>query len=265
MTEDIAIRLQDVSKTFYVLESGQQSFLNGIYSFLFKKNIREIVSLKNINLEIKKGEFIGIIGANGSGKSTLLNIMTGVYLADKGGKAQINGSFIKLSLGLGFNVQLSALENIYLNASILGLTIDEINQRIEQILEFSELEKFVNTKVKYFSRGMKSRLGFAIAIHADPDILFLDEIFGGVGDEKFKQKSELAFREKLVEGKTIVLASHSLSLLKNNADKVLLLDKGKCLKIGEPDEVIDYYLNSIKPKSKKNKDLKKLSKSKTND
>lgn len=251
------IKLENVTKTFSVLEVGQQNFQQKLYSLVFGKNKREIVSIKNFSIDINKGEFIGIIGLNGSGKSTLLNLMSGTYQPDKGGLRKINGSFIKLSLGLGFNVNLNAIENIYLNASILGLTIHSIHQIVDDVIEFAELEEFRYTKVKYYSRGMKARLGFAIALHADPDIFFLDEIFGGVGDEKFKQKSEVAFREKLIQGKTIVLASHSLSLLQENANRVILLNKGECIKIGEPEDVIDYYMEHY---AKRNKEKKKNNK-----
>ena len=241
MNDTLAIKLDNVSKTFRIRDKKRQSLPSVVRSLATGTFMRRIEAVKNVSLEVKKGEFLGIVGANGSGKSTLLHLISGVYKPDPGGSANIYGSFMRLSLGMGFNQELTARENIYVNASIMGLTFREIGRKFDKIIRFAELEEFIDTKIKYYSRGMRARLGFAVAIHSNPEILLLDEIFGGVGDEKFREKSERVFKKKLLEGRTIVLVSHNLSTIKEHAERVMLMDKGKCLKIGTPEEVFLYY------------------------
>ena len=238
---DISIDLKNISKTYDVLDKSSSSLKDKIISIITHTSKREIRALTNINLEIEKGEFFGIMGHNGSGKSTLLKIMSGAYPPDKGGSITMNGRFMLLSLGLGFNPQLTARENIYLNASILGLTLKEIGNVFNEIVEFADLRKFVDTQVKYFSTGMAARLKFAIAVHADADIFLMDEFFGGVGDAGFKAKSEAVFHDSLVEGKTIVHVSHSEKTIEKHCDRVLLLHHGEMIGIGTPDEIIPEY------------------------
>lgn len=245
---DNAIELKNISKTFSIREKDSQSLHGKIISIFTHTSKREIKALSNVNLEIKKGEFFGIMGHNGSGKSTLLRIMSGAYPPDKGGEVKVNGRFILLSLGLGFNMALTARENIYLNASILGMPLKQIGRIFKDIVEFAELEEFVDTQVKYFSSGMLSRLKFAIAVHADADIFLMDEFFGGVGDARFKKKSESVFHESLVKGRTIVHVSHSVKTILEHCHRVLLLDKGKPVLIGEPEEVVAEYKRLLKIK-----------------
>ena len=238
---NIAICLQNINKTYSVFDKSATSLHGKIISNFTHSSKREIKALTNINLEIEKGEFFGIMGHNGSGKSSLLRIMSGAYPPDKGGEIDMNGRFMLLSLGLGFNPQLTARENIYLNASILGLTLKEIGNVFNEIVEFADLRKFVDTQVKYFSTGMAARLKFAIAVHADADIFLMDEFFGGVGDAGFKAKSEAVFHDSLVEGKTIVHVSHSEKTIEKHCDRVLLLHHGEMIGIGTPDEIIPEY------------------------
>ena len=238
--------MENVSKTFRIRDKARGNLLENTWSLISGSNIRKIEAVKTINLEVKKGEFIGIVGANGSGKSTLIHLMTGGYKPDKGGKASIKGSYIRLSLGLGFNGQLTARENVYLNGSVMGLKIADINEKFDAIIEFAELKKFVNTKLKYFSRGMRSRLAFAVAVHADADIMLMDEFFGGVGDERFKTRSGDIFEESFMNGRTIVHVSHNLSTIKEYANRVILLHEGECRGIGTPDEIFDLYQRTIK-------------------
>lgn len=237
---EIVIKLTNVSKTFKIRESNTP-LIKGLKYSIFRNKFREIEAVKNISFEIKKGEFFGIAGRNGSGKSTLMNIMCQVYQPDKGGRVEINGNFLKLSLGLGFNPELSARDNILLNASILGLTIREIKSEIKPIIEFAGLQKFVDTKVKYYSRGMKARLAFAVAIYSQSEILFLDEIFGGVGDDDFQAKSSKKFEEVILKEKTIVLISHNRDILREHADRLLYIDEGECKIIDQPDSVFKFY------------------------
>jgi len=246
MKDEIAIKLENVSKTFHIRDKTDTSLLGSFTNMFSGKDKRSIEAVKNVSLEIKKGEFFGIVGANGSGKSTLLHLMSGVYKPDKGGKATMNGSFIGLSLGLGFNNELTAKENVFINASVLGLPMRRIKKKFDRIIEFAELENFVNTKVKYFSRGMRARLAFAIAVHAEADIFLMDEFFGGVGDERFKGKSDKVFEESFVKGKTIIHVSHNLSTIKKYAQRVMLMHEGECLKIGTVEEVFLFYQKTLK-------------------
>ena len=236
-----AIELKNINKTYTVLDKNSKSLHGKIISLIMHTNKREIKALSGINLEIKKGEFFGIMGHNGSGKSTLLRIMAGAYPPDKGGLVKMHGRYMLLSLGLGFNRQLTARENIYLNSSILGLSLKQIGKIFHEIIAFAELEKFVDTQIKYFSTGMVARLKFAIAVHADADIFLMDEFFGGVGDAGFKAKSEAVFHASLVTGRTIVHVSHSVKTIKEHCHRVMLLHKGEIVSIGSPDEIIPEY------------------------
>jgi len=245
---DIAIELLNINKTYTVLDKDSQNLRGRIISLITHTNKREIKALRNINLEIKKGEFFGIMGHNGSGKSTLLRIMAGAYPPDKGGTVNMYGRYMLLSLGLGMNPKLTARENIYLNASILGLTLKQIGRVFHEIVAFAELEKFVDTQVKYFSTGMAARLKFAVAVHADADIFLMDEFFGGVGDAGFKAKSEAVFHESLVKGRTIVHVSHVVKTIEKHCHRVLLLHQGEIVGIGTPDEIIPEYQKLFYPR-----------------
>jgi len=240
MDSNIAISLRNVGKTFQVKDKQHNTIRDKVFSLFSKQNNRLIKAVRPINLKIKRGEFFGIIGTNGSGKSTLIQLMSGAYVPDSGGLVNINGKHIRLALGMGFNKELTARENIYLNASILGLTLKKIGVVFNDIIKFAELESFIDTKIKYFSSGMLSRLKFAIAIHVDADILFLDEVFV-VGDAGFKEKAKKAFDNILTKNKTIVMVSHSMANLRLYCNRILLLDKGKKVKLGKPNNIISFY------------------------
>jgi len=237
---EIVIELRGISKTFKIKDRNTNSIRSKVTGIFNPNQSRIIKALENINLEIRKGEFFGVIGHNGSGKSTLLKLMTSVYQPDKGGVINVVGNFQRLALGTGFDLELTTRENIYLNGSLFGLAFKKIGSIFNDIVEYAELENFVDTKVKYFSSGMVSRLAFAIAINVDADILFLDE-FGGVGDVSFKHKSKKSFNESIIKGKTIVHVSHDLSTIQEYCDRVLLLSGGKPIIIGKPEEVIEKY------------------------
>ena len=215
----------------------------GSFISLPKKKIK---ALSNINLEIRKGEFFGIVGRNGSGKSTLLHIMSGAYQPDPGGKSELKGKYMRLALGLGFDPELTARENVYLNGAILGISMKQIGRKFSSIIEFAELQDFADTKLKYFSSGMVTKLKFSVAVNAEADIFLMDEFFGGVGDLRFKSKSEKVFEESIVKGRTIVHVSHSLNTIRKHCTRVLLLDKGKMIMVGEPDEVLEKYKQIVK-------------------
>jgi ABC-type polysaccharide/polyol phosphate transport system ATPase subunit len=200
-------------------------------------------ALRNLNFEIHPSEVLGVIGSNGSGKSSLLRTIGGIYTPDEG-TIEINASVSALlSLGTGFKDDLSGVENIYLNATILGFTEKEIDAQLDAIVSFSELDKFIYEPVKNYSSGMKARLGFAVAVHLQRDIMLIDEILG-VGDFKFKEKSTAKIKELIENERTVVLVSHSMDSIKRYCTKCLWIEKGVQKAYGDPEEVIAEYLKS---------------------
>lgn len=244
----MAIKLRNVKKTFYIKENRNESIREKLFNAFSSNTKKKIEALKPLSLQIKKGEFFSIIGSNGSGKSTLLNLIMGSLPFDPGGNIEVNGKMIRLALGMGFNPLLTARENILVNGSILGLSLKDIRSRFDEIIGFAELEEFMDTQVKFFSSGMRARLTFAIALHAQADIFLFDEFFGGVGDLVFKSKSEDVFNKSLVDGKTVVLVSHSLDIVRKHSNRVLLLHKGLPIIIDEPEIVIATYKEIISKK-----------------
>lgn len=245
MSTEIALELKNVHKTFWIREKSNDSIrerINGMFSGASSN--KEIRALRNINLTVYKGEFFGIVGHNGSGKSTLLKLIMGAIKPDKGSRIISNGKVLRLALGMGFDPNLSARHNIYVNGSIMGLTFKEIGNKFHEIIEFGGLEEFVDTPIKYYSSGMVSRLAFSIAMYVEADILLIDEFFGGVGDEEFKKKSSEKFKERILQGKTIVFVSHEMSLIEQYCNRVCVMSSGKIIALGSPDEVINPYLNS---------------------
>jgi len=208
-------------------------------------------ALTDINFSINKGEFFGIIGRNGSGKSTLLNCLMGSIPPDKGSFIKTKGKMIRLALGMGFDPNLSARDNIYVNGSILGLTFKRIGLIFDDIIGFAELEKFVDTPIKQFSSGMMAKLKFSIAIYAEADIFLMDEFFGGVGDISFRRKSNKVFNETFLDGRTIIHVSHQLETIRKHCNKVLLLNHGQQICVDTPEVVIPMYNQLFKPKPKK--------------
>lgn len=239
-----AIEIENLSKTFRIKESlSIASISKGKF---FKNTNADFTALNNINIKIPQGQFYGIIGRNGSGKSTLLRIILGSIKPDPGSNLNVKGKVIKLSMGAGFNNQLSARDNIYINGSILGLSFEEIGNQFHDILKFADVENFVDIPIKKFSSGMKKRLAFSIAIRAEADIILLDEFFGGVGDIEFKEKATTALRDYLTNNKTVILVSHSPALIKKNCQNALWLEKGEQRGTGNAETVVNNYVNFIK-------------------
>ena len=201
-----------------------------------------ILALNNINLEVKQGERLGIIGKNGAGKTTLLKILAQIA-SPTHGRVMAKGKIASLiAVGTGFHSELTGRENVYLNGSILGLTKKEIDNRFNEIVEFSGVEKFIDTPVKRYSSGMSVRLGFAVAAHLDPDILVVDEVLA-VGDAEFRKKAlEKMKPDGISESKTILFVSHNMQAIKQLCDRCILLENGNLINDGSPDEVISYYL-----------------------
>lgn len=240
MKNSIAISVDNVSKTFKIPHEKISTLRGAFVSALREKSYEKFSALKNVSFEVKKGEFFGIIGRNGSGKSTLLKILAGIYTADKG-TIQIDGLISPfLELGIGFNPELSGRDNIYLNASVLGLTKKEIDDKYNDIVAFSELKRFIDQKVKNYSSGMQVRLAFSVAIHANRDILLMDEVLA-VGDTNFQSKCLTLFNELRASGKTIILVTHDTTYVEEYCDKALLLNEGKIISSGNPKKVINKY------------------------
>lgn len=237
---DIVIKVENVSKTFKIPHEKVRSLRGAFVNVFRKKTYEEFKALDSVSFEIKKGEFFGIIGCNGSGKSTLLKILAGIYQPDRG-KIRINGLVSPfLELGIGFNPELSGRDNVYLNATVLGLTRKQINQKFDSIVKFSELERFIDQKLNHYSSGMQVRLAFAVAIHANREILLMDEVLA-VGDMNFQKKCYDYFTE--IKGKkTVILVSHDMANMKKFCDRALLLQSGKIIKIGKVKEIIAEYV-----------------------
>lgn len=237
------IIVKNISKKFNIGFEKNKSFLYRALSFIKRKNKMEVISvLSNISFDVKEGEIFGIIGENGSGKSTLLRIIAGIY-KPHGGSVFINGKIISLiNLTFGLNDRLTMRENIYYIGSLFHLGKSEINEKFNSIVDFSELHKFIDTKIYKFSEGMKMRLAYSIAINSDPAILLLDEVFT-VGDEKFSFKSEKMLLDLVKKGVSVIFVSHDLSKIKKYCNRVLLLKDGKMISQGDPDKVIKEYLN----------------------
>lgn len=239
--EENKIIVDNVYKTFNVY-LDKASTIKEKLLFLFSRNKKEKREvLKGINLKIKKGEVVALIGTNGSGKSTLLKLMTKIIYPNKG-EIITNGKLTSLlELGAGFHQDFSGRENIYFNASIFGLTKQEIDNRLEEIIEFSELKDFIDNPVRTYSSGMFMRLAFSVAINVDADILLIDEILS-VGDEHFQNKCFEKMKELKAQGKTMVFVTHNMKAVKELCDRAVWLYKGEIKMDGGTNEVVDEYI-----------------------
>jgi ABC-type polysaccharide/polyol phosphate transport system ATPase subunit len=239
-----AIDVIGVSKSFRIPHE-QRTYFKEYFLHPFRRTTYEgNEALRNVTFSVEQGEFFGISGPNGSGKSTLLRILAGIYVPDSG-QVRVRGLLSPfIELGVGFNLELNARDNIRINGTLAGLTARRLQQRFDDILEFSELERFVDQKLKNYSSGMLMRLAYSIAIQIPFDILLLDEVLA-VGDESFQAKCFASFERFKAEGKTVVLVTHALDLLRRYCDSVLLLESGEVHASGSPDDVIDLYRKAV--------------------
>lgn len=239
------IRIKNVSMKFNMgIEkdfSIKQAFIN-LFTGKKKKN-EYFWALKNISFEVNKGDVVGLIGSNGAGKSTLLKVVSGV-MKPTSGKVEVDGVISPMiELGAGFDQNLTARENIYLNGAILGYSKKFLDSKFDEIVEFSELKDFLDVPVKNFSSGMTAKLAFSIATIVDPEILIVDEILS-VGDLRFQEKSKNKMMEMIKGGTTVLYVSHSLESIKEICNKVIWLDHGQVVKIGNTKEICDEYYKS---------------------
>lgn len=237
--KDIAISVQNVSKLYKLYDKPSDRMKEAL-GFSKQKRYKEHYALHDLSFDVEQGECVGIIGTNGAGKSTILKIITGV-LNPSSGNVVINGRISALlELGAGFNMEYSGLENIYLNGTMIGFSREEIDAKLQDILDFADIGDFIHQPVKTYSSGMYVRLAFAVAINIDPEILIVDEALS-VGDVFFQAKCYKKFDDFKKQGKTIVFVSHDLSSISKYCDRAILLDKGQKLSEGDPNEIIDIY------------------------
>jgi ABC-type polysaccharide/polyol phosphate transport system ATPase subunit len=233
-----AVEVVGVSKSFRIPHEQRMHFKEYFLHPFRRTTYERNDALKDVTFSIDAGEYFGIYGPNGSGKSTLLRILAGIYVPDSG-RVRVNGLLSPfIELGVGFNLELNARENIRINATLAGLTTKQLDARFDEILEFSELERFVDQKLKNYSSGMLMRLAYSIAIQIPFDVLLLDEVLA-VGDASFQEKCFATFDGFKEQGKTVVLVTHQADLLHRFCDRVLLLEHGFVRAIGPPGDVVE--------------------------
>lgn len=240
---DISVEVNKISIQYRSYQEQPTTFKDAVLKFITTGKLsysKTFLALDSVSFKVKKGEIYGIIGSNGAGKSTLLNVLAGV-LPPSDGSYTIQGELDSLrSLGAGFDSELNAIENIYLYCSLRGRKRKDIASHIPKILEFAELEKFSTTPIKYYSSGMFARLGFAVALDQNPDVLLVDEVLA-VGDDRFQKKCTEVFKNYLKSGKTVIIVSHSMETLKRLCTKIGVLANGKLVFEGTPEEAINFY------------------------
>lgn len=243
---ETAIELKNVGIKFNLSKEKNDSLKEYVIKLLKRELMYdEFWALRDISFTVNKGDRLGILGLNGAGKSTLLKIIAGVYQPSEGTISHKGVIAPMLELGAGFDPQYTGAENIYLYGSILGYSKKYLEEKFDEIVEFSELKEFINVPLKNYSSGMRARLGFAIATIADPDILILDEVLS-VGDAKFRKKSEKKIMEMFERGVTVLFVSHSLEQVQRLCNKAILLKKGRLVAQGDTEDVAAVYKEMLK-------------------
>lgn len=238
-----AIVFENVAKRYKLYKNDKHRFLGTVLGDIVPYKNKQVFS--DLSFNIKKGESVGILGKNGAGKSTILKMITGVTFPNEG-KVMVNGKVSALlELTTGFDAETTGRENIYFKSYLMGFTKKQIEEKIDDIIEFSELGEYIDQPIRTYSSGMKARLGFAISANIDPDILIIDEALS-VGDAKFSKKCNEKVKEIQNSGATILFVSHSINAIKNFCDKCMLLQNGKLVTYGDTEEVIKVYNNTIK-------------------
>jgi ABC-type polysaccharide/polyol phosphate transport system ATPase subunit len=235
-----AIQAKNISKTFHISEDSHNTVKHRLFNLFNPPRAKNVEAVKLMDFVVNKGECVGILGRNGCGKSTLVKLLAGVYPSDTG-YINISGTTLLMNLGVGMSQELTARENIYVSSSVLGLKIREIDAIFDKIIDFAEIREFVDTKVKYFSSGMMARLAFSIAVNAGADIMFLDEIFA-VGDVKFQEKAIKVFESSWIAGKTVILVSHSMEVIRKYCSRAAFMKQGRLVFFGGTAEAIELYM-----------------------
>ena len=235
----MAIIAKDISKTFHISEDSHNTVKHRLFNLFNPPKRKDVHALKSTTLEIKRGECVGLIGRNGCGKTTLTKVLAGVYPTDTG-SIKINGSTMLMNLGVGMSHELTARENIYVSGSVLGLKIKEVDKIFDKIVDFAEVQDFIDTKIKFFSSGMMARLAFSIAVNAGADVMFLDEIFS-VGDMKFQEKAIKVFESSWIDGKTVVLVSHGMDVIRKYCTRAAFMKNGQIEFFGDTEKAIQMY------------------------
>jgi len=237
-----AVEFKAVSKKFVLQQERNRAFQEVFVNLLRRRDRKrvEVWALKDVSFEAARGETLGIIGPNGAGKSTLLRLV-GRILEPSSGRIVVEGKVgALLGLGLGFHPDLTGRENIYLNGSLLGFSRREMRKRLQGIVEFAELQPFIDVPLRQYSSGMQLRLGFSVAVGLEPDVLLIDEVLA-VGDARFQQKCSQRMREFQQSGATIILVSHDMNAIRRICDRAILLNEGRIVAMGQPKEVVDIY------------------------
>lgn len=246
MTNDIAIRIENLSKVYKIFDRPIDRMKEALHPF-HKRYSRDFYALKNISFTLKKGETLGIIGKNGAGKSTLLKIITGV-LTPSSGHIEVNGRIASLlELGAGFNPEMTGIENIYMNGTLMGYSKEEMDERINNIVSFADIGDFINQPVKMYSSGMFARLAFAVNAFVEPDILIVDEALS-VGDNAFQIKCMKRMKELMEGGTTILFVSHDINAVRRFCTKAVWVNDGNIKVMGEVNWVVDKYVEFLKIK-----------------
>jgi len=258
MNKDIAVSIKNVSKKFHLPEDNYGSIkMKFLSSRRGHAKRNEYEAIKDIDLDIKNGEFIGILGRNGAGKSSLLKMIAGIYQPTTG-SISVNGRLVPfIELGVGFNKNLTGRDNVYLNGAMLGFTREEIDKMYDSIVDFAELHKFMNQKLRNYSSGMKVRLAFSIAIKADADILLLDEVLA-VGDAAFKRKCYEYFNQLKERKKTIIFVTHNMAAVSDYCDRAVVLEAGRVAFDGKPLEAVENYFQLFSPQQDNGQKEKKV-------
>jgi lipopolysaccharide transport system ATP-binding protein len=242
---DIAVSVDRVTKSFRMYHERNQSIKSAIMRG--RTSVHEdFLALKDVSFDVPSGSTFGLIGSNGSGKSTLLKCLANIYYPNQGAITHFGKIAAMLEVGSGFHHELSGRENIFLNGSILGMSKKEVTRKFDEIVDFSGVEQFIDQPVKNYSSGMYVRLGFAIAINVDPDILVVDEVLA-VGDAEFQEKCFQKFRDFKAAGKTVILVSHSMGTVEAMCDQAAWLSHGELKAVGDAGPTIGAYLASLSP------------------
>ena len=238
------INVDRVSKAFRIPSVHRQTIREHLLGMLEPRRFQSLQVLDDVSVEIRRGEAVGMMGRNGSGKSTLLKIMCGVFPPDEG-RVSTNAAITPiLELGVGWNPELDAVDNVFLIGSVMGLSLQQIRRSMDEILAFAELERFANLKLMHYSSGMSARLGYAVAFQAVREVLVLDEIFA-VGDAGFRERCEDRYRQLRSLGHTLIMVSHDPRIISTFCDRALLLDEGRIAMDGRASEVAARYVSTL--------------------